>query len=435
MPNAGLPELGKRRRALPADAGGAGRRARHVHPRVRPGPGRRLLRHDARAPPPGRRAGPAAAGSPPASRGRRPASRRSTSTCRSGRTRRTSRSASAPTPTAPRRSARRCSPRAGTTASRSPATRPATARTCSTSASTTSAATASPTCSAVASRLATASTLPLVLDSTEPAVIEAGLELLGGRSVVNSVNYEDGDGPESRFARVMPIVREHGAAVVALTIDEEGQARTAEWKVRVADPADRGPHRQLGDAGRGHHRRLPDLPDRHRPGGDPPRRARDDRGDPRGQARLPDGADHARRLQRLVRPQPGGPRRAQLGVPARVRQGRPRLGDRARGQDPADVAGSPTSSARSRSTWSTTGAARRAGYDPLQRFLELFEGVDIASARGEPGRGAGRAAAGRAAGAPDHRRRAQRPRGRPRRGARHRQARRSTSSTTTCSRA
>ena len=73
-----------------------------------------------------------------------------------------------------------------------------------------------------------------MLDSTEPAVIEAGLETLGGRSVINSVNYEDGDGPTSRFARVMPIVREHGAAVVALCIDEDGQARTAEWKVRVA---------------------------------------------------------------------------------------------------------------------------------------------------------------------------------------------------------
>ncbi len=86
----------------------------------------------------------------------------------------------------------------------------------------------------VAGRLATAATLPLVLDSTEPAVIEAGLELLGGRAVVNSVNYEDGDGPESRIARLMPVVREHGAAVVALTIDERGQARTAEWKLQVA---------------------------------------------------------------------------------------------------------------------------------------------------------------------------------------------------------
>ncbi|MGI8614669.1 MAG: methionine synthase [Nocardioidaceae bacterium] len=83
-------------------------------------------------------------------------------------------------------------------------------------------------------RLATSSTLPIVLDSTEPPVLEAGLERLAGRSIVNSVNYEDGDGPQSRFARVMPLVKEHGAAVIALTIDEQGQARTAEWKVRVA---------------------------------------------------------------------------------------------------------------------------------------------------------------------------------------------------------
>jgi 5-methyltetrahydrofolate--homocysteine methyltransferase len=84
------------------------------------------------------------------------------------------------------------------------------------------------------SRLATATTLPLVLDSTEPAVLEAGLECLGGRAMINSVNYEDGDGPKSRFARIMPMVREHGAAVVALTIDEEGQARTADTKFAIA---------------------------------------------------------------------------------------------------------------------------------------------------------------------------------------------------------
>ena len=86
----------------------------------------------------------------------------------------------------------------------------------------------------LASRLATSCTLPIVLDSTEPAVIKAGLEHLGGRSVINSVNFEDGDGSQSRFARIMPLVQEHGAAVVALTIDEEGQARTAEWKMKVA---------------------------------------------------------------------------------------------------------------------------------------------------------------------------------------------------------
>jgi 5-methyltetrahydrofolate--homocysteine methyltransferase len=88
--------------------------------------------------------------------------------------------------------------------------------------------------SQLASRFATASTLPIVLDSTEPAVLKAGLEHLGGRCVINSVNYEDGDGPTSRFAKIMPIVKEHGASVVALTIDEEGQARDADWKLRVA---------------------------------------------------------------------------------------------------------------------------------------------------------------------------------------------------------
>ena len=88
--------------------------------------------------------------------------------------------------------------------------------------------------SEIVSRLATTSTLPIMLDSTEPAVLQAGLERLGGRSIINSVNYEDGDGPKSRFARIMPLVKEHGAAVVALTIDEEGQARTSAWKVKVA---------------------------------------------------------------------------------------------------------------------------------------------------------------------------------------------------------
>lgn len=87
----------------------------------------------------------------------------------------------------------------------------------------------------IASRFATSVTLPIMLDSTEPEVIAAGLESLAGRCIINSVNYEDGDGPDSRYARVMPIVAEHGAAVVALTIDEQGQARTAEWKVAVAE--------------------------------------------------------------------------------------------------------------------------------------------------------------------------------------------------------
>ncbi|MVU83768.1 methionine synthase [Nocardia sp. ET3-3] len=89
--------------------------------------------------------------------------------------------------------------------------------------------------SELASRLATASTLPIMLDSTELPVLQAGLEHLGGRCAVNSVNYEDGAGPDSRFQKTMALVAEHGAAVVALTIDEEGQARTAEHKVAIAE--------------------------------------------------------------------------------------------------------------------------------------------------------------------------------------------------------
>ncbi|MEU8528253.1 MULTISPECIES: methionine synthase [Streptomyces] len=87
----------------------------------------------------------------------------------------------------------------------------------------------------LAGRFATASTLPIVLDSTEVPVIEAGLEMLGGRAVINSVNYEDGDGPESRFAKVTALAKQHGAALIALTIDEEGQARTVENKVAIAE--------------------------------------------------------------------------------------------------------------------------------------------------------------------------------------------------------
>ncbi|MGI5483688.1 methionine synthase [Streptomyces lavendofoliae] len=87
----------------------------------------------------------------------------------------------------------------------------------------------------LAGRFATASTLPIVLDSTEVEVIRAGLEKLGGRAVINSVNYEDGDGPESRFAKVTALAKEHGAALIALTIDEQGQARTPEAKVAIAE--------------------------------------------------------------------------------------------------------------------------------------------------------------------------------------------------------
>ncbi|MHB1584801.1 MAG: methionine synthase [Acidimicrobiales bacterium] len=86
----------------------------------------------------------------------------------------------------------------------------------------------------LASRLATQSSVPLMVDSTEGPVVEAALEWLGGRPVLNSVNLEEGDGEGTRLDTFLRLAREHGAAVVCTCIDEEGQARTADWKVRAA---------------------------------------------------------------------------------------------------------------------------------------------------------------------------------------------------------
>ncbi|MDX1510124.1 MAG: methionine synthase [Nitriliruptorales bacterium] len=90
----------------------------------------------------------------------------------------------------------------------------------------------------VIDRYAAQSTLPLVIDSTEPEVIEAALTRIGGRAVINSVNLEDG---RVKADRLLPLARRYGAAVIVLAIDEEGQARTTDWKVdvckRVADIA------------------------------------------------------------------------------------------------------------------------------------------------------------------------------------------------------
>jgi 5-methyltetrahydrofolate--homocysteine methyltransferase len=86
----------------------------------------------------------------------------------------------------------------------------------------------------VASRFATQVTIPLMLDSTEPAVIEKGLQWVAGKPILNSVNLEDGSADGTRLDRFLSLAREYGAAVVCTCIDEEGQARTAEWKLRAA---------------------------------------------------------------------------------------------------------------------------------------------------------------------------------------------------------
>jgi 5-methyltetrahydrofolate--homocysteine methyltransferase len=81
------------------------------------------------------------------------------------------------------------------------------------------------------SRLSTRIQAPLFLDSTDPAVLEAGLKRYGGRAVINSINLEDG---EDKADRILALAERFGAAVIALTIDEEGMARDAASKLRVA---------------------------------------------------------------------------------------------------------------------------------------------------------------------------------------------------------
>jgi len=86
----------------------------------------------------------------------------------------------------------------------------------------------------VASRFATQSSVPLMVDSTEAPVVRTALEWLGGRSILNSVNLEEGDEPGGRLDSFLSLAREHGSAVVCTCIDTEGQARTADWKLRAA---------------------------------------------------------------------------------------------------------------------------------------------------------------------------------------------------------
>ena len=73
--------------------------------------------------------------------------------------------------------------------------------------------------------------VPLMIDSTEAPVLAESLKLIAGKSIVNSINLEDG---EERLEHVLPLCKEFGAAVVALTIDEDGMAKTAQKKFDIA---------------------------------------------------------------------------------------------------------------------------------------------------------------------------------------------------------
>src|SRR5919107_515392 len=86
----------------------------------------------------------------------------------------------------------------------------------------------------LASRLVTNVKIPLMFDSTEWQKMEAGLQHAGGKCILNSTNYEDG---VPRFLKVIDLAKRYGASVVVGTIDEEGMARTAEGKFKIAKRA------------------------------------------------------------------------------------------------------------------------------------------------------------------------------------------------------
>ena len=205
-------------------------------------------------------------------------------------------------------------------------------------------------------------------------MVEAGLQHHGGKAILNSANLEEGEGEGKRMDRVFRLAREYGAAVICLTIDEEGQARTADWKLRVAkriydiaieryglEPTD-----LIFDA----------LTFPLSTGDDDLRRDAMETIEAirRIKAELPGALDDPRPVERVVRAQARGPPRAQQRVPARVPRGRPRRRDRARG---AHHAAATAIDERQREVaLDLIYDRRRDDYDPLTEFMALFEGVE-----------------------------------------------------------
>ena len=178
--------------------------------------------------------------------------------------------------------------------------------------------------SAVAKRVSLTQPTPIQVDSTEPEVLKAALETIPGRAIVNSINLEAG---RDKADKVIPLAKAHGAALIALTIDEVGMAKTAERKVEIAQRLQRDRLRRARARPRGADLRRPDLHPDHRRRRVEALRGRDDRGHPPDQGGDPRGQDLARRLQRLLRHLAAAAGDPQLGLPAPLRRGRARPGD------------------------------------------------------------------------------------------------------------
>ncbi len=113
----------------------------------------------------------------------------------------------------------------------------------------------------VVKRISLTQPAPIQVDSTEPEVIETALEQIPGRAIVNSINLEAG---RDKLDRVVPIAKAHGAALIALTIDEVGMAKTAERKLEIAQRITELCCDEHGLDPRGADLRLPDVHADHR---------------------------------------------------------------------------------------------------------------------------------------------------------------------------
>ena len=176
----------------------------------------------------------------------------------------------------------------------------------------------------VAKKVSLTQPAPIQIDSTEPEVIERALEQVPGRAIVNSVNLEAG---RAKLDRVVPVALAHGAALIALTIDEVGMAKTAARKVEIA--------KRIRDLCCEEHGLDPELlifdcltftlttgDEEWRPSA-----VETIAGIKAIKAEIPVGQDLAGRLERVLRRLAGRACRAQLGVPAPLRRRRPRSGD------------------------------------------------------------------------------------------------------------
>ena len=219
-------------------------------------------------------------------------------------------------------------------------------------------------------KIATRVPAPIMVDSTEADVIEEALKRIPGKAIINSINLEDG---EKRTSKVLPMAKRYGAAVIALTIDEDGMALTWQKKLAIAKRIFDLAVKKYGIRPVRSDLRRADAAHLDRPGGLSHRRHRDAEGGQGDQAGAARGEDHPRRQQHFVRAERLFAARAEQRLHARGGGSRPRHGHRELQQDLSAVQDSRGRSGsgaqahlsttrrtaiRCRSTWSTSPARK-----------------------------------------------------------------------------